>query len=145
LKCLELLLSFIAIQPSRSKNKEFSLANLFHLGVAEAGKRVLYVCPAIEYGAFWQTQTWLYAFSITLPSAGSGGAFPPAAKTAYWKPISTMLQVRLPEAHAGGIFVFHMQGGMNIAGSSGARTNRYYVRKTSAKGGSRFERLPLEL
>src|SRR5215831_3205440 len=51
---LELLLSFVAVPAIEIQNEEFSLADVFHGGIAKAGKSVLNsLSLGIEDGALW--------------------------------------------------------------------------------------------
>src|SRR6267143_3431663 len=51
---LELFLRFVAAPAVEIQNEEFSLADVAHGGVAEAGERVLdRLALGIEYGTFW--------------------------------------------------------------------------------------------
>src|SRR4029077_188495 len=70
---LKLFLRFVAAPAIEIQDKEFSLADVAHSGVAEAGERVLdRLALGIEYDPFWHSpDVCFHGDSITLPRAAS--------------------------------------------------------------------------
>lgn len=66
---LELFLGFVAVPAVEIQNEEFSLADVFDGGVAEAGKGVMDgLALGVENGALWHDpDVCFHAGSITLP------------------------------------------------------------------------------
>src|SRR5712664_808389 len=125
-----MLLRFIAIPAIEIQDKEFSLPYVLHCGVAEAGKRVLYgLSLRIKYGVIWHDpDVCFHECSITSALAGSGAArFAGGRKRVLESHFDDAGKFVLPKSHAGGVFVFLMQGCMEHRGVVGGEDNGYSV------------------